>query len=173
VTPPETIYRGGWGFNSNAMYGPQVTCDGESMPAPTGPWGRCGFAWGYAGAGPLKLAYAIVLHATGDKHLALKAYRWFLWATVVNWGSTWSITAHQVRVWLDQFERESKPGGARIPACGSVRRCRSCGCTEDDCSSCVEATGYPCSWVAGEEDLCTRCANETHAVVALVKGSAA
>lgn len=33
--------------------------------------------------------------------------------------------------------------------------CRVCGCTEDDCSGCIERTGMPCYWV--EEDLCSAC----------------
>lgn len=33
--------------------------------------------------------------------------------------------------------------------------CRVCGCTDDDCSQCVEKTGAPCSWV--EPDLCSAC----------------
>jgi len=37
-----------------------------------------------------------------------------------------------------------------------VRRCRICGCTDDDCSVCIEKTGEPCHWV--EEDLCSACA---------------
>ena len=37
----------------------------------------------------------------------------------------------------------------------SVRRCRVCGCTERDCSRCIEKTGQPCSWVA--KDLCSAC----------------
>lgn len=36
--------------------------------------------------------------------------------------------------------------------------CRVCGCTEDDCSDCIDATGEPCHWV--EPDLCSRCADE-------------
>ena len=36
-----------------------------------------------------------------------------------------------------------------------VRRCRICGCTEDDCSQCVEKIGEPCHWV--KEDLCSAC----------------
>lgn len=36
-----------------------------------------------------------------------------------------------------------------------MRSCRVCGCTDDDCSGCVEATGAPCWWV--EPDLCSRC----------------
>lgn len=39
----------------------------------------------------------------------------------------------------------------------AVRRCRGCGCTDDDCSQCIAATGIPCSWV--DEDLCSACAN--------------
>jgi hypothetical protein len=40
--------------------------------------------------------------------------------------------------------------------------CRVCGCTEDDCSNCIERTGQPCSWVerrdAGLANLCSACA---------------
>jgi hypothetical protein len=37
-----------------------------------------------------------------------------------------------------------------------VRRCRVCGCTDLDCSGCIERTGEPCHWV--EYDLCSACA---------------
>jgi hypothetical protein len=37
------------------------------------------------------------------------------------------------------------------------RKCRGCGCTDNDCSNCIERTGRACSWVAGEPDLCTAC----------------
>jgi hypothetical protein len=36
------------------------------------------------------------------------------------------------------------------------RRCRVCGCTNDDCRQCIEKTGRPCYWV--EDDLCSVCA---------------
>jgi hypothetical protein len=36
-----------------------------------------------------------------------------------------------------------------------ARRCRVCGCTQDDCSQCIKKTGQPCSWVAW--DLCSAC----------------
>lgn len=39
-----------------------------------------------------------------------------------------------------------------------VRTCRVCGCTDDDCTECVKAQGYPCAWVA--DDLCSRCVVE-------------
>ena len=35
------------------------------------------------------------------------------------------------------------------------RKCRVCGCTDNDCSQCIEKTGGPCHWV--EEDLCSAC----------------
>lgn len=38
-----------------------------------------------------------------------------------------------------------------------LRECRRCGCTDDDCSGCIERTGRPCNWV--EDDLCSACAN--------------
>ena len=34
-------------------------------------------------------------------------------------------------------------------------RCRKCGCTDHDCTGCVERTGRPCHWV--EPDLCSAC----------------
>ena len=34
--------------------------------------------------------------------------------------------------------------------------CRMCGCTDLDCSDCVQRTGEPCYWV--EPDLCSACA---------------
>jgi hypothetical protein len=36
---------------------------------------------------------------------------------------------------------------------GEVRRCRECGCTDEDCSGCIERTGAPCWWV--DVDLCS------------------
>jgi hypothetical protein len=40
------------------------------------------------------------------------------------------------------------------------RRCRICGCTDDDCRQCIEKTGEPCYWV--EEDLCSACIDEAY-----------
>ena len=37
------------------------------------------------------------------------------------------------------------------------RVCRVCGCTDDDCSQCIEKTGQPCHWI--EDDLCSSCTN--------------
>jgi hypothetical protein len=38
----------------------------------------------------------------------------------------------------------------------SKRKCRVCGCTDEDCRGCIEKTGEPCYWV--EKDLCSACA---------------
>ena len=35
------------------------------------------------------------------------------------------------------------------------RRCRVCGCTDDDCLRCMLRTGEPCFWF--ETDLCSAC----------------
>jgi hypothetical protein len=37
----------------------------------------------------------------------------------------------------------------------SVQTCRVCGCTDDDCSQCIERTGAPCCWE--EHGLCSAC----------------
>lgn len=39
----------------------------------------------------------------------------------------------------------------------TCQRCRVCGCTQFDCSQCIEKTGSPCYWVA--DDLCSACEN--------------
>jgi ParB/RepB/Spo0J family partition protein len=54
----------------------------------------------------------------------------------------------------------SKPrkGGKRHGKKDDIRRCRVCGCTDDDCSQCIEKTGEPCHWV--EDDLCSACVDE-------------
>jgi hypothetical protein len=33
--------------------------------------------------------------------------------------------------------------------------CRECGCTNDDCSGCIDRTGQVCYWI--EDDLCSVC----------------
>ena len=38
----------------------------------------------------------------------------------------------------------------------STQKCRFCGCTDDDCTQCIEAQGYSCHWA--EPNLCSRCA---------------
>jgi ParB/RepB/Spo0J family partition protein len=50
-----------------------------------------------------------------------------------------------------QGRKKRKGRGPALPGV-----CRVCGCTDEDCAQCVEATGRPCTWV--EPDLCSRCA---------------
>ncbi len=38
----------------------------------------------------------------------------------------------------------------------SIGTCRQCGCTDHDCTQCVQENGFPCYWA--EPDLCSRCA---------------
>lgn len=37
-------------------------------------------------------------------------------------------------------------------------KCADCGCTDDDCTQCVERTGQPCYWANEEKTLCSSCA---------------
>ena len=36
-----------------------------------------------------------------------------------------------------------------------MRKCRICGCTDDNCEKCITIIDHPCSWV--EDDLCSAC----------------
>lgn len=38
-----------------------------------------------------------------------------------------------------------------------IQKCRVCGCTNEDCSQCIEKTGSPCFWI--EKDLCSACSD--------------
>lgn len=38
------------------------------------------------------------------------------------------------------------------------RKCRVCGCTNDDCRQCIEKQGHACYWT--EADLCSACMPE-------------
>jgi hypothetical protein len=40
----------------------------------------------------------------------------------------------------------------------SKQKCRVCGCTDENCSRCIEKTGNPCHWV--EPDLCSACVGD-------------
>lgn len=51
--------------------------------------------------------------------------------------------------------RRRAVGGRTMTMDAASASCRSCGCTEADCSRCVERTGTPCSWA--EPGLCSAC----------------
>lgn len=40
--------------------------------------------------------------------------------------------------------------------------CRVCGCTEGNCTQCVEKTGSPCHWINQEKTLCSACMDGEH-----------
>lgn len=55
---------------------------------------------------------------------------------------------------LEQAAREIRADiDAEIAEIGAA--CRVCGCTDWDCTQCIERTGVPCSWV--KSDLCSAC----------------
>lgn len=114
-----------------------------------------GFDWGYSGAGAEQLALALLFDATGDPRLSRRWSNPFMYAIVRQWGDEWSITAADVRRWV-----EHECGREAWQEVAAVRRCRKCGCTDDDCRQCIAAQGFPCSWAEDEPDLCTRCAME-------------
>lgn len=35
--------------------------------------------------------------------------------------------------------------------------CKICGCTDNDCTQCIEKTGNPCYWVDDAHTLCSAC----------------
>lgn len=71
-------------------------------------------------------------------------------------GSRWSLSA--------PAPAEVPPSGGDDPVADEqdvefeIRVCMVCGCTDDDCSECAEAQGYPCAWVT--DSLCSRCVQE-------------
>lgn len=49
----------------------------------------------------------------------------------------------------------------KAKAAASVRhstKCKHCGCTNEDCRQCIEATGFACTWVS--LNVCSRCRDE-------------
>lgn len=51
----------------------------------------------------------------------------------------------------------------------NVRRCRVCGCTDEDCSECIKRTGRTCHWVS--EDLCSACAEGFNTLIRVSRGN--
>lgn len=49
------------------------------------------------------------------------------------------------------------------------RMCRVCGCTEENCSQCVEKTGSPCYWV--DTELCSACVDVVGALSTQLKNN--
>ncbi|HXS55773.1 MAG TPA: PRTRC system protein E [Hanamia sp.] len=53
------------------------------------------------------------------------------------------------------FQEQANEFVKNRQAIKTVRTCRICGCTDDNCIQCIEKTGSPCHWIEG--DLCSAC----------------
>jgi hypothetical protein len=110
---PDTVYRGervqtpAGGFRRGSRW-VRVFASDMPLSLPSELSVGSGFEWGYSGAGPAQLALALVLHATGDRELALRTYRWFMLLKVYCWGSTWRITAEEVVRLVEEFDRDEE-----------------------------------------------------------------
>lgn len=56
---------------------------------------------------------------------------------------------------LTPAPEETNQGKATTSEETKDRKCRICGCTDDNCSMCIKLTGEPCHWV--EDNLCSAC----------------
>jgi hypothetical protein len=174
---PQTVYRGARIYDKQVSVGVRVTVDGEVFSPRRSRLVKDisqNFEWSYSGAGPMQLALALVLDATDDRDLAELIYPYFRYV-VMCWPSEgWSITAGEIQTWVEQAERETileafDAADGPVMGCFAVPHCRVCGCTEDDCSQCIEASGMPCCWMEDEDPpICSRCAIED--VEALIRG---
>ncbi len=70
------------GRSTVLMDGVELTSDGISDY-----WDGsfAGFSWGYNGAGPTHLAFAVLYKSMGDKELAFRLTRWFREEVVSKW----------------------------------------------------------------------------------------
>lgn len=51
------------------------------------------------------------------------------------------------------------------------RTCRVCGCTDEDCTPCIQRQGFPCYWT--EVDLCSACDPQEAAAARRIQAMAA
>lgn len=93
------------------------------------------------------------------------------WVTYrqVSQGDVWQFSHKKLtNDQADLYHQHHLNRGYYLPFEIKVQTCRECGCTDNDCSQCVEATGQPCHWV--EADLCSRCKDELDAEAAFAAG---
>ena len=78
------------------------------------------------------------------------------WHTVSKWASRALFVLEEGWPWSDPDLRDAirDSEGSDFPA----GKCRDCGCTDEDCSGCIEKSGRPCYWV--EPSLCSVCAKQ-------------
>jgi|GEM_PF-1401039 len=79
-----------------------------------------------------------------------------------RWNQSQASTWARARGAVIDVEFEDAPASdysaRNNPGPSEERACRICGCTDADCSQCIDKTGEPCSWVG--QNLCSRCADE-------------
>lgn len=125
MNAPDKEYRG-WRYTtieSHATVPVVVVIAGGTeralvLPASVRPIGlQEGFEWGYHGAGPSALAFALLFDVTGDRALAWRMHVWFRWGVVASFPAVWRITAATVGDWVERFRREERAeADDRLPA---------------------------------------------------------
>ena len=74
-----------------------------------------------------------------------------------------AVHAQDSHLWSIAAEKRWTSGKPCIEVTDAIQdACRICGCTDDDCSQCVEKTGEPCSWVS--PGLCSACVDDVEEV---------
>jgi hypothetical protein len=71
---------------------------------------------------------------------------------VLKTGFDFEFAEYPVEVYSSELTRNNRFVPEELV---EVRMCRECGCTDFDCSQCIEKDGFPCYWV--EENLCSSC----------------
>lgn len=59
---------------------------------------------------------------------------------------------------LEEILQRPEPNLSHLQRWAGVRVCRSCGCSDNDCSVCLALTGQACHWVT--EYLCSACVEQ-------------
>jgi hypothetical protein len=84
-------YRG-----DRTIDGLSVTVDGAPLAPQPPRLSRNGFEWGYEGAEPAQLAFAILADHWGDEGRALRHAQAFMRAVVANFGNEWEMASADV-----------------------------------------------------------------------------
>ncbi len=70
-----------------------------------------GFAWGYGGSGPAQLAFAILMHHTGDQAIAEANFQDYKFEVIARLEhGPWVITSDAVTQWLEEKHDERTTG---------------------------------------------------------------
>ncbi len=94
------IYKG-----VRSPQGCAVTVDGEPLDPrmDLGQSSDGGFEWGYEGAGPRRLALAMLVDHCGDAQQAFESYPVFTETVIAEFkGDEWSMTSEQIQAAIDQ-----------------------------------------------------------------------